>query len=252
MAAAERTQSQYQLSLRLFGAVELENSLGRVEENRSRRSLSWLLLKYLLLNRGREVSAGEMEECLWLGPDESCDNVALRVRLRRLREALQPLGLDGRSGLVLYSAGKYCINPDFDISSDEEVFLRSMERLRTLPPNAPEGLEYCIRALEAMRGDYMEHTTNAPWLDAYRDYYRRELAWLCRAALQRFAALGEDSALELLCRRSAAIIPEDEEFHRSLLAYLVERGRQIELLHYVSRLAVSGRAGWMDKTDMKE
>lgn len=247
MSTTVRPQTQYQLSLRLFGAVELENSLGRVEENRSRRSLSWLLLKYLLLNRGREVSAGEMESCLWTGPDKSCDDVALRVRLRRLREALQPLGLDGRKGLVLYSMGKYTLNPDYDISSDEEVFLRSMERVRTLPVAAPEGLDYCARALEAMRGEYMEYTADAPWLEAYRDYYRRELSWLGRTTLERSRALGDDRLLSLLCHRVAAIIPEDEPLHRSLLAYLMERGREIELLHYVSQLSRSGKARWMDK-----
>lgn len=249
MPAAAQATTQYQLSLRLFGAVELENSLGRVEENRSRRSLSWLLLKYLLLNRGREVSAEEMEDCLWTGEDDSCDDVALRVRLRRLREALQPLGADGRKGLVLYSLGKYTINPQYDISSDEEIFLRSMERVRTLPINSPEGLDYCARALEAMRGEYMEYTGDAPWLQAYRDYYRRELAWLCRAALERSRALEDDRLLGLLCRRSAALIPEDEELHRGLLAYLMERGRQIELLHYVSQLSRSGKALWLDEEE---
>ena len=51
---------KYQLRVTLFGAASLENHLGRMEENPSRQSQPWLLLKYLLVNRGREVRQEEL------------------------------------------------------------------------------------------------------------------------------------------------------------------------------------------------
>ena len=242
------TQDQYKISIRLFGAVELENSLGSAAENPSRRSLSWLLLKYLLLNRGREVSQEELDTCLWTGAGEACDEVAARVRLRRLREALRPLGLDGRRGLVLYSMGKYMINPQIEIVSDEDEFRALLGRLRGLDQNAEEGPELCRRALELMRGEYMHFCPDAAWLRPYREHYRHELAELAGDCIARCRALGQNGPMELLCRRCAAIIPENEAVHREILSRLMERGMQIELLHYVAQLTRGGGADWIEKT----
>lgn len=242
------TQNQYKVSLRLFGSVELENALGSAAENPSRRSMSWLLLKYLLLNRGREVSQEELDSCLWTGEGEACDEVAARVRLRRLREALHPLGLDGRRGLVLYSMGKYMINPQIEIESDEDELRAILVQLRALAPEAQEGPELCRRALELMRGEYMHFCPDAAWIRPYREHYRQELARLAGDCISRCRALGQDGPMELLCRRCAAIIPENEALHREILSRLMERGMQIELLHYVAQLTSGGGANWIDKT----
>ena len=48
------------LRIRLFGRLELENQWGRAAEDTSRPSLSWLLLKYLLVNPDRGVTGEEL------------------------------------------------------------------------------------------------------------------------------------------------------------------------------------------------
>ena len=45
--------SEYDVKVRLFGLVELENQYGIVTERVAYSALSWLLLKYLLVNPGR-------------------------------------------------------------------------------------------------------------------------------------------------------------------------------------------------------
>lgn len=234
------------LQLRLFGALELENSSGRICENRSRQSLSWLLLKYLLVNPGREIPRDELLGSLWPDPSENGES-ASRVRLRRLREALIPLGLDGRDGLVLYSQGKYMLNPDIELYSDEDELLRLLARIRMLHTLDPRGPELCAQALELLRGEFLEFTADAPWLEPYRDYYRRETAWLCRSTLERCAELEETEPIPLLCRRSAALIPADEELHRALISHMMERRMELELLRHITTLSRSGKAPWLDE-----
>ncbi|MGN1001945.1 MAG: BTAD domain-containing putative transcriptional regulator [Oscillospiraceae bacterium] len=236
----------YELRARLFGAVELSNRWGRVEENRARQSLSWLLLKYLLVNRGREVSQEELMDSLWPDkPDINADG-ASRVRLRRLREALQPLHLGKKDGLILFGGGKYCLNPLYDIDTDEGAFNRLVERIAACPADEPEGLALCVRALELMRGPFMEYTEEAPWLEEYRRCYARRLCALAETTLERTEALGDDSALELLCRRTAAIVPEEESVHRAVIRCLVARNRDVELVRYVAQLSRSPGAVWLE------
>lgn len=231
--------------VRLFGALELENHLGCVTENRSRQSLSWLLLKYLLINPGREIDLDELVGTLW-PPTEGNDEGAARVRLRRLREALAPLHLDGRNGLVLFSLGKFCLNPDYEVHSDEGELLRLLARIRISAPDEAEGRELCLRALELLRGEFLEYTGDAPWLWRYRDYYRREAAWLCRETLERCC---DREAMELLCRRAAALVPEDEELHRAIIGRLLDGRMEIELLRHITSLNRSGKALWLEEPD---
>ncbi len=228
--------------VRLFGALELSNRRGTAGENRARQSLSWLLLKYLLANPGREVGSDELEEKLW--PISSGEgNGAERVRLRRLREALAPLGLDGRDGLVLYSRGKYILNPDFELLSDEDELLRLMARIRM---GGSEALSLCTQALELLRGEYLEYTDAAPWLERHREYYRRESAWLCGEAL-RLCVEGQKTApLGLICRRACSLAPGEEALHRAIIGYLIQNKMEIELLRHISHLSRSGRAPWLD------
>ena len=221
------TTEKYQLRVTLFGGVTLENQHGRVVENPSRQSKPWLLLKYLLVNRHRAVDQGELT-ALW--PEGGGDSAA-RVRLNRLREALTPLGLDGKSGLVQYSAGVYRLNPRCALDVDEDRLTALLDRLRSCGPRDPAGLGLCMGALTLFNGPFLDKTT-APWAAPYRDYYRREFAALARETLARSRLLEDDRAASLLLQRAAVMAPEDADLHRDIRGYLEENHRDMDLLRY--------------------
>jgi len=234
--------------VRLFGQVELENSRGRVVENRGRQPLSWALLKYLLAEPGREVSLNELLRIgLWPPSKDGGDEIgAARVRLRRLRGSLQPLGLDGTQGLVTFGADKYGINPKYQLATDTEEFLSLAESVKQHPLHEQEALTQCIRALELFRGPFMEYTEDAPWVMEYRNYYHREFKALALDTLQRSAAVNDKRAVALVSQRAAAILPEDRELHRTIIRYLVEQGQDTELMRHITQLHRTGEAGWLD------
>ena len=121
------------------------------------------------------------------------------------------------------------------------------KRLMLLPAKDKRGIALCREALELYRGEFMEYTEEAPWLSAYRAAYSRQLSSLARDTLARTAIHADDSLTELLCRRAAALIPEDEELHRALLARLMEQRRDILLVRYAAQLSRAGdRAKWLE------
>lgn len=233
-----------QLDIRTFGGLELTNRWGHVSENTGRPALTWLFLKYLFINRGIPVDMVELLDILWPGQEEASD-AWFRVRLRRLREALIPLRLDGRNGLVQYSMGKYFLNPDCEINSDEQRFNALVELIRATPLEEPRGLELCMEALDIFRGEYMGERNLAPWLEPLREFYHREFVSLAHSTLSRTMILGDGRAMEKLCARASAIAPEAESLHKAVVGYLVDHKREVELIKYISRLSRGGHAPWL-------
>ena len=233
------------IRVKLFGAVELENQWGHIVENRSRQPLPWLLLKYLLANRHREVSQVELMEKLWPDRPDSPDGNTGRVRLRRLRDLLNPLRLGGTKGLVLFSAGMYAINPEYDILTDADAFSALMLQIRQCPVEDPVGLKLCADAIGLMRSPYMEFTRNASWAEEFRAAYRREFCGLAQDTMNRIITLEHDEVLPLLCRRAAQIAPNEESLHRAIIGYLVARKREIEVVRHVAALSGAG-ADWLN------
>jgi len=234
--------------VRLFGMLELENSFGRVEETRGRQPLSFLLLKYLLIEPGRPVSAEEVYDRVWPG-ERGEDARTGRVRLRRIREALEPMALGGIRGLILYRGGMYELNRDYPLEVDAERCGQVLDLLADMPPEREEGLALCGEALELLRGPYMAYTDPAvaPWVTPHRELYQRSFARLAPDALERMLTQERYELLTLLCGRAAEMLPEEEGLHRELIHTLVRQGRERELVRHITRLDRSGRAGWLRK-----
>ncbi len=235
------------IHVKLFGVVELENHLGHIMENPSKQSFPWLLLKYLLLNRGRDVSQEELFETVWAAAEEDNTEGAARVRLRRLREALRPLGLDKETGLVRFHLGNYSLNPDNEIICDTDRFAGLSAVLKECAVSDPAGLQLCQDILELLRGPFLQHTQDAPWLNGYRSYYSNAFRDLAPNILERMSALQDYRLVPLLCNRAIVLAPGEEELHREIISYLVEHKQEFELVRYISQLSrTSDGAKWLD------
>lgn len=241
------TSSDHEVRVRLFGQFELENHLGRVAEGNPRTvNLSWPLLKYLLVNRGREVDQDELLGTIWperYGPE--AENAA-RVRLNRLRAYLKPLDLSGRHGLVLYHERKYALNLSYDIRTDADEFDGLMAGIRRCPPEDPRGLELCGRALELYRGPYLKDTKRDFWFDAVQKYYSEEFSYLAFNTADRILSVGNDKCLPLLSGRALELLPADLELHKAILNCYAHFGHEAERKrHTVQLMRADVIAGWL-------
>lgn len=236
------------IHVKLFGVIELENPFGHVSENPSKQSLPWLLLKYLLVNRGRDVSQEELFETVWAAAEEDNTENAARVRLRRLREALQPLGLDKGNRLIYFHRGYYSLNPDYEIQCDTDQFVGLSIALQGRPNSDPAGLQLSKDLLELLRGPFLQHTQDAPWLNGYRSYYNSAFCALVPNILERMSALQDYRLVPLLCSRAIVMAPGEEELHRKIIGFLVEQKQEFELVRYISKLTrTNDGAKWLNE-----
>ena len=249
MAYLKRPQDMgdNEVNVRLFGKFEIENRWGKRNEPRANRAGSWMLLKYLLANTGREVPGDELLDAILVGGAESESEVNSRVRLTRARKALEPLRLNGaKDGLILFSGGKYSVNSAYEIHTDEKYFLELKRRIKAIPTTEPAGMELCVEAIELFRGPYLDDVHTRPWIDRFRKTYANEFAALGMDTLDRVEALGDARALPLLCRRAVSIAPEAEALHKAIVKFLVEQKEEVELLRYISLLTRTG-AEWINE-----
>lgn len=231
--------------VRLFGELEMSNRQGSLSEKKAKpQALTWPTLKYILVNSNRDVEQEELLALEYPGKTVTARDGAMRTRLRRVRDILRPLGLESVHGLILFSEGRYRVNPDYTLLTDEDAFNLLMRRLRKMPADAPEGISICAEALELCRGVYLGYTRDAEWLRPYQEHYRREFCRLGEETLARMRALDDDGAAGLLWRRSLVVAPEAEELHKAIIGFLMERRQETELLRYVSQLSHKG-AAWL-------
>lgn len=242
-----KTPNSYSVYIRLLGSFEIENGLGRiVEENPHKRNYAWPLLKYLIINRGREVEQHELLGSVW--PERTSDEIAStdRVRLNRLRAYLKPLDLSGRHGLVLYQDQKYALNPLYDIQTDADEFTELVVKIRNCPVEDPQGLKLCGKALELYRGSYLKYTKKDFWFDKIQESYDEEFCYLAFNTVDRILATGNDKLLTLLSRRALDMLPADLELHKAILNCFSHFGRDAERKRHTTQLMRSDViANWL-------
>lgn len=188
------TTEKYTVRVTLFGPLTLENHLGTVTESNAQ---PWLLLKYLLAHRGRDIPQAELDEAL---PIKGGANAA-RVRLSRLRDLLAPLGLEGKSGLVQASGGTYRLNPRYTLEVDADQVTELLAQGRA------------EEALPLFRGPYLGRTPG-PWAARLRLDWQRTFLTLARDLMAR------EDLLPLLAQQAQAMAPEYTNLHRDLRALM--------------------------------
>src|SRR4051794_4823897 len=200
--------------------VELQ---GRRLEDTLRGRQGRLLFAYLALHRDRPVRRDELAEALWSGKGAPpAYESLLAPPLSRLRKALGPGVLEGRSELTLVLPEDAWI--DWEAAPERLRAARATGNLQEAWEAAREALEITERGL--LPG------LEAPWIDAKR----AELADLRAEALEALAAAGArlgGAALpeaEQAARAAVQAEPFRESARAALMAVLRARGNVAEAL----------------------
>jgi DNA-binding SARP family transcriptional activator/predicted ATPase len=184
-----------------------------------------LLFAYLALNAGRLVRREELIDCLWPERPPADPTAALNSLISRVRRALGPEILQGRSELSL------ALPPDTEV--DVAVLAVALDRARVAVADhdwqaawGPAHAALAITQRELLPG------IEAPWVDERR----RELAELELEALELVAEVGlglggaelasADRASKTLVEKS----PFRESGHRLRMQVLAARGNVAEAL----------------------
>ncbi len=197
-----------------FSLTMGEKSLGD-DENRSRKA--WSLLSYLIINRKKENSIGDLFGAVW--PEEIQDNPygALKTLVFRIRKMLATAGFPAQQ-LVVNRNGTYSWSEDacsclVDVDRFGELCSIVLDPERKMA----DCLEYAMEAVGLYKGDFLPKASDESWVipisSHYHTLYQRVV---CRTAEYLIGVKRFKDAIEL-CQKAILIDRYEESFYYHLI-----------------------------------
>lgn len=193
------------IEIRMLGEFSLRSGSACVSDSNNRTRKVWLLLAYLIYNRSRPVSLGEMVELLWANEESSSNPLnALKTMFHRVRATLESLGENAGHRLILRRGASYAWNSDIPIRLDVDDFER-LCREGAQAKDEEERVQLWTQALSLYRGRFLPKLSSELWVVPLDAHYHKlyvntlldllplleererweECAGLCRAAVER-------------------------------------------------------------------
>ena len=242
---SQQTLNSKYIHVKLFGNLEFSNQRGRMVEILAPENIPLLMLKYLLLYPNQSLLP-EVGVQMWPArkPGASTEGTVCQ-RVRRMGNALRPLYLNGKHGLLLEQNGTVSLNSAYTLERDVDLFAELMKQIGQTAASDPKGLRLCVKALALYDGPLLEYTQNAPWLEEHRRHYHTQFISLVHDTLNRIKTLNTEEGLLQLCHRAGTLLPEDQTLQEEILQYLSQRNHDLRIVGHIARLKATGKAEWM-------
>lgn len=222
------------LRINMLGEFSLTYNDNVVDDNGSRSKKLWMLLEYLLVFRGREVTQNEIIDLLW--PDEDVTNPAntLKVLIHRIRQMLDQIGLDSKRLIVSRRSTYSWQNDGVKLVVDTDLF-EDLCRKAEAVDDPEDRLNYLLRAISLYKGDFLPKTAYEVWAVPICTYYHGIYIKIVKDAVVLLKERKRLDDIIRICRNAVQIDPYDEALHINLIEALADSGRYREALsHYES------------------
>ena len=213
-----------QLQVCMLGEFSLSFRETQIVNTTSRSKKVWVLLAYLICNRGRFFSQQKLIDLLWGGdPASSNPENALRITLHRLRALLDQLWPGAGRELILNKEGGYGWVGDFPLTLDCDRFDALCQKRQT-DPNI--SLEELLEALSLYRGEFLPRHSSEMWVIPISTHFQNQFLLLSMDAASRLTQQNRHEEAAAICRRAAQSEPYHEPLHQLWMQTLAASGDQ--------------------------
>lgn len=203
------------LHISLLGPISLQTQTSQISENDNRTKKIWLLLSYLICQRGRIISQQKLIELLWgEEPDSSNPENALRITFHRLRSLLNRLWPTAGRDLILHKDNGYVWNAECPITLDCEVF----EALLTQQHEDTEcRLSALEEALALYQGDFLEKQSSETWVIPVATHFHNLYVQAAMEAATLLSQKNRHQDAVSVCKKAILTEPYHEPLHQLLI-----------------------------------
>jgi len=206
-----------------------------ISERSGRSRRMWEIFKFLLANRGKSFFPEDILNLLWPDKDYSDPNMAMRVQMHRLRQALKTNG-EGKSlaSNLVFTQGRYQWEDRVDCWIDTEEF----ERLAGLAASGDtsggdESIRVYREAIELYGGDYLPESSSSGWAAPFRVYYRELYLNCVFELIELLKQKRKYTEIIKICEKALLIDYFEEHLHVKLIeAYLAKGMTARARAHY--------------------
>ncbi len=210
------------IQIKMLGEFSIAVGENKISDHDNRTRKIWLLLSYLICQRGRVVPQKKLIEMLW-GDEPASSNPenALRITFHRARTLLNRLWPTAGRELILYRDNGYTWNDAIPMTLDAEEF----EKLCTGKTQTGETrLENCLAAIALYGGGFLEKQSSEVWVIPVSTHYHNLYISVVMEAAQLLAQEGRHREAAYICRKAAAVEPYHEPLHQMLIRQLALAG----------------------------
>jgi len=216
------------LRIYLTGEVQVENGGRLLRESQLGGPQGRFVLAYLVTERKRAVTQGELAEALWPEALPPSWTVALSAVVSRLRTRLAGLGMP-RPRTIASAFGCYQFSPEGEVWIDVEAALAGIDAAEGAIAVSDPGAAYgpSLIATTVLRRPFLMGQDGA-WVEERRAVLASSLV---RALDSRVEALSANRELELALTHAREVVrlePYRESAYRRLMRMLDARGERAE------------------------
>lgn len=219
----------------LFEGAPHTASLAEIAANLTGRAHRlWLLVAYLVVNRGRGVATQELIDLLWPEVKSNNPSSTLQNNVSRARSLFADENFFGSRDLIKHTDGLYYWAPDRTTSLDIELFESNARSIgETISADDPAALDHALKTCRMYKGDFLAAAADAPWCANLALYYRALYKRICRTTVEALLEAGRLKEAQELCLRANTIDPDAEEFSILLMqAFLLDDDPASAIDHY--------------------
>lgn len=219
------------LQIQMLGGLTIQCGDGRVNDGDGRSRKVWLLIAYMIYNRGRPVVPDELCALLWGdGEEERSSNPlnALKTMFHRARAFLNRLD-DGAAGheLILRQGKTYAWNTEIPVTLDIEEFDRLCQAA-AVTDDEDRKLEHWLEALSLYQGPFLAKLSFESWVVPISAYYHNLYVQTALEALALLERRARWEDIVRLCQAALEHEPYLEELYRTLIYALLQLERYQE------------------------
>lgn len=206
-----------QLEITMLDGFSIRCGNRAVSDANGHSKKTWLLLAYLICNRGRAASREELVGLLWENEKHTANPAnSVKATLFRARACLEQLWEGAGRQLVLSVGSGYTWNTQFPLTVDLEAFCGRCG------PDQP--LEALLEAIGMYRRGFLPRLTGNSWVGERAEEYLT----LYLSAVDRAVSLLEKQErwkeVARLCEGAAEQAPLNEELYRRRMRALLQLG----------------------------
>ena len=212
------------LYISMLGDFSLSYNGRTISDQNVRSKKFWRILEYLIAFRDKDISQSELLELVYPGDKSDNPGNALKTMIHRVRNELDELKYPESRKMIIQSHGSYAWNTGMDYVIDAEEFESLCKKNDSPAATDDEKLDFCLKAIELYKGDFLQKSALELWVAPYNEYYHTMYCDTVHKAVDILKQKNNYERLVGICMVAVNIAPFDESLYYNLILGLIKTG----------------------------
>ena len=243
-------QTSRPLQLKMFGEFSISNEHFSLATTKKNGLSNFLLIAYLVSNRGNHITTESLIEMLWPTEKASNPSGALRTLIYRVRKDLAKFFPDEEIELIERTNNIYSWNFDVPCSIDVYEF-ESYYHQASREQDPQQQYELLTKAFNLYTGEFLPMFSYHSWVMFRNNYYGNLYVHCANKMCQYLNQSGDYEGIITLCEKAFEYAPAiDETLYKQKIYAMLKLDRaQAALDYYHSILDMFSREHGLDISD---